>query len=157
MRAFALSFLLVITGCAHNATTVIVDQKIEGPKVIALDAPRTPWVVEIEQSLRKSGFKVLRRASVNKVTEKVTDARTEEYRESATRYVLVVSGSAPMDSMHRCFAGGYDFEYLTAELVDTRTNETLLNVTGSGYSENCPPMSGSLFGNITSAVVNAWH
>lgn len=157
MRLISLVLLFALSGCAHNATTVIVDRKIEAPKVIALDAPRTPWVVEIETRLRQSGFQVLRWASQRRVREKVTDARTEEFQEAAARYVLIVDGYAPLDPMNRCFGGGYRFDYLTAELVDTRTNETMFNVSGSGYSENCQPLSGDLFSNITSAVQNAWR
>lgn len=157
MRFFAPILLLALIGCAHNATTVIVDRKIEGPKVVALDAPRTPWVVEIENRLRQNGFKVLRWASQRRVRERTSETRTEEFREAAARYVLVIDGYAPLDPMNRCFGGGYRFQFLTAELVDTETNETMFNVSGSGYSENCQPMSGSLFTNIIAAVENAWR
>jgi hypothetical protein len=157
MRIFLLAFIFALVGCAHNATTVFVDRKIEEPKIIALDAPRTPWVVEIENSLRQSGFQVLRWASQRRVKEQVTESRTEEFREAAARYVLVIDGYAPLDVMNRCFGGGYRFDFLTAELVDTKTNETIFNVSGSGYSENCQPMSGSLFSDITTAVKNTWH
>lgn len=156
MRSMVLIFLITLVGCTHNSTTVIVDRKIEGPKVIALDAPRTPWVVEIETRLRQSGFQVMRWASQRRVRERVTESRTEEFQEAATRYVLVIDGFAPLEPMNRCIGGGYRFDHLTAELVDTRTNETMLNVSGSGYSENCP-LSGNLFSNIISAVQNAWR
>jgi hypothetical protein len=157
MRTFLLTLLVALAGCAHNATTVIVDRKIDDPKVVALDAPRTPWVVEIETRLRQNGFQVLRWASQRRVREQVTDSRTEEFREATTRYVLVIDGFAPLDPMNRCFGGGYRFDFLTAELVDTKTNETLFNVSGSGYSENCQPMSGSLFTNLISTVNNTWR
>ena len=157
MRTVIFIFLLALAGCAHNETTVMVDRKIEGPKIVALSAPRTPWVVEIERQLRQSGFQVLRWASQGRVRDQVTPSRTEEFRESAARYVLFVDGYAPLDAMHRCFGGGYRFDFLTAELVDTKTNETMLNVSGSGYSENCQPMSGTLFSNITLAVNHAWR
>jgi hypothetical protein len=157
MKLSLLLALALLAGCAHNTTTQIVDRKIDGPRVIALDAPRTPWVVEIEQRLRRAGFKVLRAPSQMTVREQVSDTRTEEYKEAAARYILVINGRAPLDRMHRCFAGGYNFDFLTAELVDTADNETLLNVTGSGYSENCPPFSGRLFSNIVDAVSGAWH
>jgi hypothetical protein len=153
----SLGLLLLLNGCAHNNTTVLYEQKITTPKVIALDAPRSSWMIEIETRLRKAGFQVLRRSSQTTVTEKATETRTETYRESTARYVLVVRGDAITDSMHRCFGGGFNFNDLTAELVDTQKNETLLNVTGSGYSEDCPPMSGNLYGNIVAAVKNAWE
>ena len=157
MRFILLALLAAFAGCAHNATTVIVDRKIDEPKIVALDAPRTPWVVEIETRLRQSGFQVLRWASQRRVREQVSGARTEEFREAAARYVLIVDGYAPLDAMNRCFGGGYRFDFLTAELVDTMTNETMFSVSGSGFSENCQPMSGNLFSNITAAVKNAWR
>lgn len=157
MRFVGVLLLLVISGCAHNATTVIIDRKIEEPRIVALDAPRTPWAVEIETRLRQSGFQVLRWTSQRRVREKITESRTEEFQESAARYVLYVDGFAPLDPMYRCFGGGYRFSHLTAELIDTKTNETMLSVTGSGYSENCQPLSGNLFSNITSAVQKAWR
>lgn len=146
----------LLGACAHNNTVVFTDSKIDSERVIALDAPRTPWVVEIEARLRKEGFKVMRWSSTTTVQEQTSDSRKEQYRESSTRYVLSVRGYANSDSMHRCFGGGFDFSELTAELIDTKSNETMFSVTGSGYSENCPPMSGTLFGNITEAIKHAW-
>ncbi|MDO8450347.1 MAG: hypothetical protein Q7T10_16230 [Rhodoferax sp.] len=146
----------LLGACAHNDTVIFTDSKIDAEKVIALDAPRTPWVVEIEARLRKEGFKVMRWSSTTNVQVQTSDARKEQYRESSTRYILSIRGYANSDAMHRCFGGGFNFNELTAELVDTKSNETMFSVTGSGYSENCPPMSGTLFGNITDAVKRAW-
>lgn len=148
---------VLAAACAHNDTTVFSDKKIEGPKVVALDAPRTPWVVEIESRLRKEGFQVLRWSSQKRVQEQTSGTTTEEYQAASTRYILAIDGYAPTDVMNRCFAGGYKFSSLTAELIDVKTNETLFSVSGSGYSENCPPMSGTLFTNIVSAVKTAWR
>lgn len=147
---------LLLSGCASGTKTVLLDKKITEPKVIALDAPRTPWVIEIENRLRQKGFKVLRAASTKNVKEQVSDTTTEEFRQSATRYVLSIQGAAPLDVMNRCFAGGFRFDYINTELIDTKTNETILNISGSGYSENCPPMSGSIFKDIASGVDSAW-
>ena len=58
--------------------------------------------------------------------------------------------------MNRCFGGGYKFDHISTGLVHTATNETILNVNGAGYCENCPPMSGSIFGDIADAVDAAW-
>jgi hypothetical protein len=59
--------------------------------------------------------------------------------------------------MHHCFAGGYQFDYINTDLIDTKTNETILNISGSGYSENCPPLSGTIFKDIVSGVEGAWQ
>jgi len=34
---------------------------------------------------------------------------------------------------------------------------TILNVNGSGYSEKCPPVSGTIFSDIANAVNGAWN
>lgn len=157
-RIFFAVFLSAVLGaCAHNDTVVFTDSKIDSEKVIALDAQRTPWIVEIESRLRKEGFKVMRWSSTTNVQEQISDTRGEQYKESSTRYVLSIRGYANSDAMHRCFGGGFNFNDLTAELIDTKNNETIFSVTGSGYSENCPPMSGTLFGNITDAVKRVWR
>lgn len=157
-----LRFLLIlvaflITSCATGTKTVFVDKKITEPKVIALDAPRTPWVVEIENRLRQKGFKVLRWASTKRIKEQVSDTTTEEFKQASTRYVLSIEGFAPLDAMHRCIAGGYQFEYINTELIDVQANETILNISGSGYSENCAPLSGTIFQDIVSGVESAWQ
>ena len=158
MRTNALLFgcLLVLTGCSHDITTVMVPKKIEGAKVIALDAPATPWVAPIELRLRQKGFKVLRWASQRRVEEQAGEKRVETFNEASTRYVLVVRGSAYLDQMNRCFGGGFKFDFINAELVDVKTNETLVTYSGSGYSEDCPPASGNIFENISLLVSNAW-
>ena len=153
----SIGFVVVVTGCSHQTKDVFIDTKITAPKVIALDAPRTPWVVEIESRLRKEGFRVLRWGSQKAVQEQTSETRKESYLEATTRYILVVRGYANSNSMHRCFGGGFDFNDLTAELVDVQNNETIFSVSGTGYSENCPPMSGNLFGNIVNAVKQSWQ
>ena len=57
----------------------------------------------------------------------------------------------------RCLGGGYKFNHISADLVDAATNETILNVNGSGYSEKCPPVSGTIFSDIANAVNGAWN
>jgi len=68
----------------------------------------------------------------------------------------VIDGYAPYDWTNRCFAGGYKFDHISTDLVDTVTNETILNINGSGFSENCPPMSGTIFSDIANAIDAAW-
>jgi hypothetical protein len=149
-------FALILSSCATGTKTILSDKKITEPKVIALDAPRTPWVVEIENRLRQNGFKVLRWASQKHVKEKVSETRVEEFKEASTRYVLSIEGFAPLDAMHKCFGGGYNFEYLTVELIDVQSNETIMSTSGSGYSEGCAPLSGTIFRDVVSSVEGAW-
>lgn len=145
-----------LTACASGRVVQISDVPVTGPKVIALNAPSAPWVIEIQNKLKQRGFRVLRWSSVSRVTERTSPDTLEEYNKAEARYVLIIDGHAPYDNMNRCFAGGYRFDYISTDLVDTVSNETILNVNGSGYSENCPPLSGTIFGDIADAVDSAW-
>lgn len=148
---------LVFAGCATGHITQVSDVKVSGPKVIALDAPSAPWVLEIQNRLKQSGFKVLRWSSRVRVTEQTERDRLEQYNKAEARYVLVINGFAPYDWANRCFGGGYKFSTISVDLVDVHTNETILNINGSGYSENCPPLSGSIFQDIADAVQRTWQ
>lgn len=150
-------FFATLTGCASSGrVTQMTDSKIIGERIVALDAPSAPWVIEIQNHLRQKGFKVLRWSSTTRVSERTSATRTESYNQAEARYVLVVDGFAPYDWANRCFGGGFRFSHISTDLVDTVTNETILNVNGSGYSENCPPMSGTIFSDIANAVDAVW-
>ena len=153
----ATAILLGLTGCASSGRVVqLSDATIDGPRVLALDAPSAPWVIEIQNRLKKKGFRVLRWSSRTRVTEQTSSSRLESYNEAEARYVLIITGQAPYNWANRCFGGGYRFDHISTDLVDTATNETILNVNGSGYSEDCPPMSGSIFTDIVKAVDGVW-
>lgn len=153
----AAAILVGLTGCSSSGRVVQISEgEIYGPRVIALDAPSAPWVIEIQNRLKQKDFQVLRWSSRTRVVEKTNNSRLESYNEAETRYVLVIDGHAPYDWANRCFGGGYKFHYISTDLVDAVTNQTILNVNGSGYSEDCPPMSGSIFADIANAVDAAW-
>jgi hypothetical protein len=147
---------LALGGCISQGQVYQAGESAEGPRVVALSGARAPWIFEIDRRLRGQGFKVLRWSSRTRVTEVTAPGRTEEYNEAEARYVLHVDGYARTDPMHRCFGGGYQFDYLNAELIDVQTNETMMHVSGRGFSEGCPPMSGTIFQDIADAVGNSW-
>ena len=147
LKIAAAAFLLaIVSGCARGTLVVQNDIKIEGPKVIALDAPMTPWLPQIEVRLKQKGFQVKR------FSRDQTGALTE----IGARYVLRIGGQHYSGWENRCFGGGYKFDGLFAELIDLRTNEAIAAVTGEGYSEDCPPMSGTIFGDIADMVADRW-
>jgi len=149
--------VLCLFGCAHTAKDVMLDQRIKAPKVIAMAGSHAPWVYEIQKRLKKKGFKIKRMASQNVAIQKSSDTKTEIYNEASARFILRVDGSAPDGAMFRCFAGGWKFNYINVELIDVQTNEAVLHYSSSGYSENCPPLSGHIFTDIEEMVVNAWE
>lgn len=151
-----LSIAAVLAGAAMTTTacvstdslTVYESGSIEGPRVVALVGQRRPWTVEIESRLRDRGYTVRRFPSVAVVYEEISETRAEVFNEASARVILVVDGHAPNTSMTRCFGGGYRFSYIEAELIDTAENETLAYYANSGHSENCPPVSGTIFTDI---------
>ncbi|EOD2761901.1 hypothetical protein ACJQQ3_003461 [Salmonella enterica] len=156
-KIFMFAISLVLAGCASTKNVDVVStEKAQGDRIVAINSARSPWVYEIEKRLKQKGFTVLRSASQQVTIEKQTNSTTGIYNEATTRYVLNLNGFAPNNTMTRCYGGGYDFEYIDAELIDVKNNQTMFHYSNSGFSENCPPMSGTIFTDITNLVANAW-
>lgn len=156
-KIFIFAISLVLAGCASTKNVdVVATEKAQGDRIVAINSARAPWVYEVEKRLKQKGFTVLRSASQQVTIEKQTNSTTGIYNEATTRYVLNLNGFAPNNTMTRCYGGGYDFEYIDAELIDVKNNQTMFHYSNSGFSENCPPMSGTIFTDITNLVANAW-
>ena len=157
---FALLTIVLLVGCVTGHLVQVSDTQTLGPKIIAIDAPRVPWAIEIKNHLRAKGFKVLRWSTKNRVIEQTESDNVEQFNKFEAKYVLVIEGSAPYDWAKRwagkCIDGCYNFTHISADLVNTATNKTIFNVSGSGYSEKCHPISGTIFSDIANAVDDAW-
>ena len=159
IKLFYLFFLIIIvSGCvAVGNQTLEVEEKIKAPKVVAVNINSGgPWMREIERRLKKEGFKVLRAASVNEAIE-VSGKKLIKCNEASTRYFLRVDARAPTDFMHRCFGGGFNFDYFYADLIDLQSNQTIASIESRGYSEGCQPLAGKIYTNTTLMVVNSWE
>lgn len=153
----ALSAILMLSGCASTKSVdVMTTEKIAGPKVIAIAGDRGAWVFEIEKRIKKNGFTIKRAVSQQEVTQVVAPGKTATFNEATARYVLNIQGYAPNNKMQRCYGGGYNFDYIDAELVDLVDNKTVFHYSNSGYSEGCQPMSGTIFGDIANILNQAW-
>lgn len=151
MRVFQLLAIVVLasllSACATGTVVVQSEEKITGPKIVALDAPLAPWLAQIENRLRQKGFQV-KRFSRN---------QQGALDDMGARYVLRIGGEHYAGWERRCFGGGWKFHSLMAELVDLKTNEAIASVSGEGYSEDCPPLSGTIFGDMTKMVADRWE
>jgi hypothetical protein len=92
---------------------------------------------------------------VQKVTEKAPD-KDISYQQASARYVVQLNGFAPLEWAFRCMGGGYKFNYISAEVIDTKTNQSIYSFNDSGYSENCPPVSGSIFTDLVDGINGLW-
>lgn len=150
--------ILLVSGCVSTKSqNIFIEQKIKSDKVVSVDGIRAPWVFEIEKRLIEKGFKIKRFLSQNISVEQVTSKKTIAYNEASSGYLLNIDGFAPNSSMTRCIGGGYIFDYIDIELIDLAKNETILHYHNSGYSENCPPVSGTIFSDITNLVADRWE
>ena len=157
MVGFA-AVILLLQGCASTKTMdIMIDEKITAPRIVAMSGSRGPWVYEIEKRLKNMGFDIKRMPSQNTSMEQVSDTKTDIYREASTRFILHIDGYAPNTKMDRCYGGGYRFSYIDVELIDVVKNETVFHYSNSGYSEKCPPMSGTIFGDIANMTNSVWQ
>ncbi|MEW7973864.1 MAG: hypothetical protein AB2821_10320 [Candidatus Thiodiazotropha endolucinida] len=159
MNKWIIVAILAVTtlGCVSTKSIdIMTEEKIIGQKVIAISGTRYAWVFEIEKRLRESGFKIKRMVSQHSTIEQVTDKKTRVYDESSSRFVMIIDGYAPNNSFQRCFGGGFNFDFIDVELVDIEKNETVFHYSNSGYSEDCPPLSGTIFGDIVELTNSAW-
>jgi hypothetical protein len=149
--------LAFLSGCVSTQDKgFYLESRIQSPKVIAISGTRAPWVNQIKKRLKQSGFILKPMVSQHSVSKKVTDSTQISYNEASARYILHLDGYARMGVMHRCFGGGYTFDYISAELIDAHTNTTVMSFSDSGMSEGCQPMSGTLYGDLTNSVVQSW-
>lgn len=144
---------VMLGGCAHRMVDV-TDHKAVGEKIITIDAPRAAWVQALSQHIRKKGFQIRHYSSQVVETRTTDDKTTQTYNKASARYVLNVNGYD--NPSNRCFGGGWTMEYITADFVDVRDNITIFSYSNGGYTENCPPMSGSIFGDIANLIEQAW-
>ncbi len=91
-------------------------------------SPFGPWVASIKERLSERGVDVKSYSSTSK-----------------TKFVLHLNANAPTGFIHKCFGGGYQFDYYIAELIDSTTNKVIGSVEGNGYSEGCQPFSGTMY------------
>ena len=90
---FLLFPVFLLQGCVSTKTiNVMSEEKITGPKVIAMSGSRSAWVYEIEKRLKSSGFQIKRMVSQNSSVEKVSDTKTDIYKEASSQYVLHIDG-----------------------------------------------------------------
>ena len=154
---FVIAISFILAGCvAVGKQTITVENKILAPKIISINKFSGPWMGEIERRLQKAGFKVIY-STVRGERTKINSKSEFKYNEASTRYFLAIEAAAPTDFARRCFGGGYNFDYIYANLMDSKSGQTIASMESRGYSEGCPPLNGSIYKNITKMVSDSWH
>ncbi len=153
---FVAASVLLVAGCAQSYRTVPDTFKISGPKEVAIYGERKPWTLEIQQRLAAQGFTIKRFVNTGAVS-RITGNTITTTSNIATRYIIAVEANASLNWARKCFGGGVNLDYINVEVVDTQTNETLLTVTDSGYTEGCPPWPSNVYGNIVGQISGLWR
>ena len=110
--------------------------KISGPKIISIQSLNYPWLYSIQRKIEGYGFLIY------------------SSREKKLRYELVINGKD--QETRRCLGGGWSMEYLNATLFDNLEKKEVAYIEGTGFTENCPPMSGRIFTEIALMIDNLW-
>jgi hypothetical protein len=158
MKKILFGFLLMsVTSCiAIGEQTLKVQNKIIAPKEISINLNSGPWMGEIERRLQAEGFKVIISSSSGQTTVTNKDKQFK-YNQATAKYFLQINAAARTDLMARCFGGGYNFDYIYANLIDIQTQETIASIHSRGFSEGCPPLEGAIYTNIAKMVSDSWH
>ena len=112
-----------------------VKKNISGPKEIMVLTGADAVTNVITRDLRQRGIMVS--ALPPNVQTEITP-----------RYGLSVSWK----TWDRCLGGGFAFNYITVELYDLDTNDLVYTRSRSVYSEDCPPLSGTIFQDFANDI-----
>lgn len=144
---------LLSSGCAHKET--YKNGTATGEKTIALRAPQEPWAQRLQQAIQAAGYKVVIASQAGTISKTLPDGSILTQPIATTPYVLEIGGY--VSPMRRCFGGGQYFDEFSAVLYDTVGNQQIFAYYDSGYSENCPPLSGKLYGNVVKLLNESWR
>ena len=151
-----LAFAALATGCALPGQMTVArrpDQPLHGPRVLAFIGSRGDVADEIEDRLRDKGFRVKRFASVERITRVTSGGQLAQYDEASARYAVETDARVVV----RCFGGGYRLTRIRVDVIDLASNEVVLSLKGSGYTEDCEPMSGTIFADVANAISGSWE
>ena len=144
------------TACAGKATFLLKPASpLSGPKELTVLGSRNDVVIAFEDYLRERGFRIKRFISRQVISEREARDRIVTYADAETRYAVEID--ADVAAGGRCFGGGFRLSYLRMELIDLALNEVVMSARASGYTERCPPMSGTVFHDLVDAIVEAWE
>ena len=118
----------VDTPMVSTSQEPVLTSQVDDRAITIKAKPFGPWVNSIKERLVERGVDVKSYSSTDK-----------------TKFVLHLNAYAPTGFWHNCFGGGYQFDYYIAELIDSTTGKVISSVDGSGYSEGCQPVSGTMY------------
>ena len=147
--------LLFTAGCASDLSTARISATPIDPsdKTLVLLNSST-WDIDIKKNLALSGFALKSMPSVLEVQQDISDTTSVRYNKAEARYGIVQHPGRVVDWC--LYNKNLKFGDYTLEIVDLRTNESVLLVSKGGWTGDCFPASGDLFEELAQALRQNW-
>lgn len=154
------SFITIITACALlNGCVTINSSPVSVTKIASIDASTreltflsgTPYLAQLTLALTKSGFKVLPMATQYSNSSQPNDSSTRSVHSSA-RYGLVFT---TISTRQFCVFTDHVIINATANIIDTKSNETVAILTQRGSDGPCSTVE-PVFETMASELSRIW-
>lgn len=150
----SITFLFML-GCASNlSTSRISNTPIDSSDKTLVLLNSSTWDIEIKKTLIQSGFSLKNMPSVLEVQKDINDTTSVKYNKAEARYGIIQHPGRLVDWC--LYNKNVKFGEFTLEVVDLRTNESILLVSKGGWTGDCFPSSGTLFQELTQALRQNW-
>lgn len=149
---FTIFAALILSACGSNATKQKVASIDAGNKQIVI-LGNTPYNADIRMALLGQGFKVKVQSTTHRITQK-SESTDISFNQAAATYGLTFSWATG----DRCiFNDGVNL-WLNAELVDLRTNETVMFIRRNGWTNSCyGGERGEVFNALAKDLADSWN
>ena len=148
---FLLMAIFSLGGCMNNELKVERVSKIPSGinKLVLLNDVNHLWKM-IRKSLVRQGFEVPPQSVTKDITLKSKN-KDVHFNQSEARYGISID--AVLSSNNPCWtnSNAADFTSLEYELIDLRTNKTLLFISKGGSTDTCPG-TGDVFTSTTTLL-----
>lgn len=150
----SITFLFIV-GCASNlSTSRISNTPIDSSDKTLVLLNSSKWDIDIKKTLIQSGFALKNMPSVLEVQHDINDTTSVKYNKAETRYGIIQHPGGVVDWC--LYNQNVKFGEFTLEVVDLKTNESILLVSKGGWTGDCFPARGTLFQELTQALRQNW-
>lgn len=145
--------LVLLSGCAASLRVEKLQPFSPQSNTFVL-LSSSQWDSKLRTELSKSGFKVLRFASQNKVIAEGGDGEIARvYNEAEARYGLTLN----WQQVDVCVYNSSRLIDGTLEITDLKTNEVLMVIEKGGWTGPCADPRGLVFEDLAAALAANWR
>ena len=149
---YALVTIFLLSACGSNFTKQKIAAIDAGNKQIVI-LGNTPYNADIRMALLGQGFKVKVQPTTHRITQK-TETTDISFNQASATYGLTFSWAIG----DRCILNDGVNLWLNVELVDLRTNETVMFIRRNGWTNSCyGGERGEIFNAIAKDLADSWN